>query len=85
MSRADKTCREKPKTFSPFSVCETSLISHPTDHKHHISPSPSPYVVMFEEAQHPQLSEDPLTGDQVLEDIGHLLQSHLATVTWIGN
>lgn len=40
---------------------------------------------MFEETQHPQLSEDPLTGDQVLEDIGHLLQSHLATVTWIRN
>lgn len=32
-----------------------------------------PHVVVFEEAQHPQLSEDPLTGDQVLEDVGHLL------------
>lgn len=38
---------------------------------------------MFEEAQHPQLSEDSLTGDQVLEDIGHLLQSHLTAVAWI--
>lgn len=40
---------------------------------------------MFEKAQHPQLSEDPLTGDQILEDIGHLLQRHLAAVTWIRN
>lgn len=40
---------------------------------------------MFEEAEHPQLSEDPLTRNQVLEDIRHLLQSHLATVTWISN
>ncbi len=41
MSRADKTCTEKKKnknrkTFSPFSSCETSLISCPIDHKHHI-------------------------------------------------
>lgn len=40
---------------------------------------------MFEEAQHSQLSEDPLTGDQILEDIGHLLQRHLAAVPWIRN
>lgn len=42
-----------------------------------------PYIVVFEEAEHPQLSEDPLTGHQVLEDIGHLLQGHLAAVAWI--
>lgn len=46
-------------------------------------PPTRPYVVVFEEAEHPQLSEDPLTGDQVLEDIGHLLQGHLAAVAWI--
>lgn len=40
---------------------------------------------MFEEAQHPQLSEDPLTGDQVLEDVGHLLQGHLAAVARVGD
>lgn len=42
-----------------------------------------PHVVVFEEAQHPQLSEDPLAGDQVLEDVGHLLQSHFASVARI--
>lgn len=77
MSRADKTCTDR-KTFSPFHlhiwiICDL------------MCPLSAHYIVMFEEAQHPQLSEDPLTGDQVLEDIGHLLQSHLATVTWIGD
>lgn len=37
------------------------------------SPPPRPHVVVLEEAEHPELSEDPLTGDQVLEDVGHLL------------
>lgn len=54
-------------------------------YKHHISPLFSHYVVMFEEAQHPQLSEDPFAGHQVLEDIRHLLQSHFSTVTGISN
>lgn len=49
-----------------------------------MAPLSSLYIVVFEEAQHPQLSEDPLTGHQVLEDIRHLLQSHLPTVTGIG-
>lgn len=49
----------------------------------HLSLQFHSYIVVFEEAQHPQLSEDPLTGDKVLEDIGHFLQRHLATVTWI--
>lgn len=47
--------------------------------------SPSPHVVVFEEAEHAQFSEDPLTGDQVLEDIGHLLQSHLSTISGVGH
>ena len=38
------------------------------------------YVVVFEEAEHAQLPEDPLAGHQVLEHVGHLLQRHLAAV-----
>lgn len=78
MSRADRTCTNTSTTSSePFwSEAQSAARTHPPS-RH--------YIVMFEEAQHPQLSENPLTGDQVLEDIGHLLQSHLAAVAWICN
>jgi len=38
------------------------------------------HVLVLEEAQHLQLPEHPLTRNQVLEDIGHLLEGHLLTV-----
>lgn len=76
MSSADRTCTDTSRTSTqPFGP----------NYKHHTHPPSRHYIVMFEEAQHPQLSENPLTGDQVLEDIGHLLQSHLAAVAWICN
>ena len=35
---------------------------------------------MFEEAQHLQLTEDPLTGDEVLEDVGHLFEGDALSI-----
>ena len=34
------------------------------------------HVLMFEGGQHAQLPVHPFAGDEVLEDVGHLLQSH---------
>lgn len=45
----------------------------------------SSYIVVLEEAQHPQLSEDPFAGHEVLENIGHLLQGHLAAIPGVSN
>lgn len=42
-----------------------------------------PHIVMFEEAQHAELPEDSLTGDQVLEDIRHLLESNFPSIPGI--
>lgn len=58
---------------------------HPNKSLFKIKAPAGRYIVVFEEAQHPQLSEDPLAGDQVLEDVGHLLQSHLPAVPRIGH
>lgn len=79
----DKKKKQNMKSLSLFFL--TSLMSQSINYKHHILPLSSHYIVMFEEAQHPQLSEDPLAGHQVLEDIRHLLQSHLSTITGISN
>lgn len=35
---------------------------------------------MFEETQHAELPEDALTGDQVLEDIGHFFESNFPSI-----
>lgn len=78
MSRADRTCREREKPASAQRL-------HPNKTLFKIKAPAGHYIVVFEEAQHPQLSEDPLTGDQVLEDVGHLLQSHLPAVPRIGH
>lgn len=43
----------------------------------------STYVLVLEEAQHFQLSEDALRGDERLEHIGQLLQRHSTTVARI--
>lgn len=40
---------------------------------------------MLEEAEHLQLAEDPLTGDEVLEDVGHLFEGHTFTVPGVGH
>lgn len=74
-----------PEPTGPAQTQTVRLESEPAPSPHAPRPlSPTrPYVVVFEEAEHPQLSEDSLTGDQVLEDIGHLLQGHLAAVAWI--
>lgn len=50
-----------------------------------LSTALSSYIVVLEEAQHPQLPEDPLAGHKVLEDIGHLLQGHLAAIPGVSN
>lgn len=49
------------------------------------STAASSYIVVFEEAEHPQLPEDPLAGHEVLEDVGHLLQGHLAAVPGVSD
>lgn len=38
------------------------------------------HVVMLEEAEHLQFAEDPLAGDEVLEDVGHLFEGHALAV-----
>lgn len=43
------------------------------------------YVVMFEEAEHLQFTEDPLAGDEVLEDIGHLFEGHTLAVPGVSH
>lgn len=50
-----------------------------------LSTAVSSYIVVFEEAEHPQLPEDPLAGHEILEDIGHLLQGHLAAVPGVSD
>lgn len=40
---------------------------------------------MLEEAEHFQLTEDPLTGDEVLEDVGHLFEGHAFTVPGVSH
>lgn len=40
---------------------------------------------MLEEAKHFQLAEDPLTGDEVLEDVGHLFEGHTFTVPGVSH
>lgn len=41
------------------------------------------HVFMFEEAQHLQLTEHPLTGNKVLEDIGHLFEGYSLPVSGV--
>lgn len=77
MSRADRTCTEREKRHQLSVYIHKSLFK--------IKAPAGRYIVVFEEAQHPQLSEDPLAGDQVLKDVGHLLQSHLPAVPRIGH
>ena len=43
------------------------------------------HVIVFEEAQHFQLSKDALGRHQRLEHIGHLLQSDAFTIARIRN
>lgn len=41
------------------------------------------HILMLEETQHAQLPEDPLAGDERLEDVGHLLQGDPSAVTGV--
>ncbi|GAA6074323.1 uncharacterized [Tachysurus ichikawai] len=43
------------------------------------------HIVVLEEAEHFQLTEDPLTGDEVLEDVGHLFEGHTFTVAGVSH
>ena len=40
---------------------------------------------MLEEPHHPELPEDPLGGDQALEDVGQLLEGHALAVAGVGD
>lgn len=40
---------------------------------------------MFESSQHAQFPVDSLAGDEVLEDVGHLLQGHPLPVPGVGH
>ena len=38
---------------------------------------------MLEETEHLQLAEDPLAGNKVLEDVGHLFEGDPFAISWI--
>lgn len=57
--------------FSLFMATHASELPFPTR---------KTYIVMFKETQHPEFPEHTFAGDQVLEDIRHFLQSHLAPI-----
>lgn len=43
------------------------------------------YILMFEEAQHLQLTKYPLTRNKVLEDIRHLFESNSLSVSGVSH
>lgn len=41
------------------------------------------YIFMFEETQHLQFPKDPFARNKILEDIGHLFESHSLSISGI--